>query len=87
MKENNIITMNKNYYGKHIFTHYLVDQYLQWDLVNKKNNDNSKKYLTISPENNSRSNNKIRGITKDSNRSIKSKKKMKINYYQQIKKI
>ena len=41
----------------------------------QKNNDNSKKDLTISPENNSRSNNNISVMTKDSNLSIEAKKK------------
>ena len=47
----------------------------------QQNNDNSEKVLTISPENNSMSNGNISGITKYSNRRIKAKKKMKINFY------
>jgi len=41
----------------------------------QQNNDNSKNDLTISPANNSRSNNNVSGITKNSSRSIKWKKK------------
>ena len=40
----------------------------------QKNNDNCKNDLTISPANNSRSNNNVSGITKNSSRSIKWKK-------------